>query len=54
MSLTPASPDETLDEETKGILAERNAIFDQEDMAAKPWSEVKVEILTQRKRNIPR
>lgn len=53
MADKPTKPTAALDEETIGILAQRNAIFDQEDKAAKPWSEVKAQILNKSKGDVP-
>jgi hypothetical protein len=49
MSTTPARPEEALDAETSRILEEREAIFKREKKAARPWPEVRAEILRQAK-----
>jgi hypothetical protein len=50
MSTVPKSPDanEPLDKETKRILSERNATFEKDLEAAKPWSAVKAALLRNR------
>ena len=53
---TPTRPgtEAEIDDDTKRILLERDAIFDQEAKAAKPWREVKAEIIRQHKPLVPR
>ncbi len=45
--VTPTRPgaDTEIDEETKLILEERARMFEQEKKAARPWPEVRAEIL---------
>jgi hypothetical protein len=50
---TPARPEETIDDETKRILAERDKVFEQEEKKARPWREVRAEILRQSKTLVP-
>jgi hypothetical protein len=47
MSTAPTRPDakEPIDEETKRILTERDATFEQDLEAAEPWSAVKADLL---------
>jgi hypothetical protein len=45
MSTTPARPEEAVDPETSRLLEERGKIFTQEKKAARPWPEVRAEIL---------
>jgi hypothetical protein len=53
MSTTPARPEEAVDAETAAILDERDAIFKREKKAAKPWPEVRAEILRDLKQSAP-
>lgn len=46
---TPVRPEETIDEETKRILADRDKVFAQEEKKAQPWRDVKAKILRQQK-----
>lgn len=50
---TPARPEETIDEETKSILAARDKVFEKEEKKARPWRDVKAEILRQSKPLVP-
>jgi plasmid stabilization system protein ParE len=50
---TPARPEESIDEETKRILTERDKLFEQEEKKARPWRDVKAEILRQSKPLVP-
>jgi len=42
---TPVRPEETIDTETKRVLAERDRAFEKEEKNARPWRDVKAEIL---------
>jgi hypothetical protein len=52
---TPIRPssEAEIDEETKRILGERDAIFEQEKKAARPWQDVRADILRQSKTLAP-
>jgi hypothetical protein len=53
MTTTPARPEEALDPETSRILEEREKIFAREKKAARPWPEVRAEIVRELKKQAP-
>jgi len=50
---TPVRPEETIDTETKRVLAERDRAFEKEEKNARPWRDVKAEILRTSKPLVP-
>jgi hypothetical protein len=53
MAVTPTRPEEALDPETTRILEERDASFNRDKKAARPWPEVRAEILRELKHSVP-
>jgi hypothetical protein len=53
MSTTPTRPEEAIDAETAAILDAREATFKRDKKAARPWPEVRAEIVREFKQSVP-